>query len=307
MSSHNTLQHPEHTHTVWQHISHGNSAVLESLRAHSGISFRNDPTHAWHSPEVAYFPVSCSTETADAVSRSTIVFALTAERLVTLHTSDGCDPLEQAAGTLSAGEAESRDPKHIMLDLLRELNATSERTVENSMRDLDQMAEETNDAIAGHNAAGEPLGVSDTRLLLARMNRLNEMLSHTQETQFQLARAARYLASLTTDSAELHQHDRFLVAVAAVKEYAGDAQERMNAMHHSITAMLEVKQHEIVKVFTIITAVFLPPTLIATFYGMNFVNMPALETQHGYLITTAITFIAAVIPLWYIKRKGWLR
>ncbi|SDN01229.1 CorA-like Mg2+ transporter protein [Lentzea albidocapillata subsp. violacea] len=59
---------------------------------------------------------------------------------------------------------------------------------------------------------------------------------------------------------------------------------------------LDVKQNQIVKVFTIITAVFLSPTLIATFYGMNFTVMPALAWEHGFLVTTVFTFIAALIP-----------
>ncbi|WP_082309311.1 CorA family divalent cation transporter [Leucobacter musarum] len=50
-----------------------------------------------------------------------------------------------------------------------------------------------------------------------------------------------------------------------------------------------------------------PPTLIATFYGMNFTGMPELNTQHGFLVTTILTLVAAISPLWYIKRRGWLR
>ncbi|MGW5673597.1 CorA family divalent cation transporter [Streptomyces sp. NPDC003860] len=57
----------------------------------------------------------------------------------------------------------------------------------------------------------------------------------------------------------------------------------------------------------VITAVFLPPTLIATFYGMNFTNMPELAWEHGFLATTLLTFVAALIPLWCIRRRGWLR
>ncbi|WP_329410947.1 hypothetical protein OG563_01155 [Nocardia vinacea] len=49
------------------------------------------------------------------------------------------------------------------------------------------------------------------------------------------------------------------------------------------------------------------PALIATFYGMNFTWMPELEWEHGFLATTVMTLVAAVIPLVYIKRKGWRR
>ena len=70
---------------------------------------------------------------------------------------------------------------------------------------------------------------------------------------------------------------------------------------------LNVRQNQVVKVFTIITAVFLPPTLIATFYGMNFSVMPELSWEWGFTATILLTLLAALLPLWYIKRKGWLR
>jgi magnesium transporter len=63
---------------------------------------------------------------------------------------------------------------------------------------------------------------------------------------------------------------------------------------------------QVVKVFTI-TAVFLPPTLIATFYGMNFSEMPEFSWTLGFPASILMTLIAALLPLIYIKRRGWLR
>ncbi|MGH8489636.1 MAG: CorA family divalent cation transporter [Gammaproteobacteria bacterium] len=71
--------------------------------------------------------------------------------------------------------------------------------------------------------------------------------------------------------------------------------------------MLNIKQSQIVKVFTIITAVFLPPTLVATLYGMNFAVTPELSWKHGFSFSMLLTLLAALLPLIYIKRKGWLR
>ena len=81
----------------------------------------------------------------------------------------------------------------------------------------------------------------------------------------------------------------------------------MRYLQQSLMNSLTVKQNQIVKVFTIITAVFLPPTLVATFYGMNFAVMPELAWKHGFTAAVAMTLFAAVLPLLYIRRKGWLR
>lgn len=64
--------------------------------------------------------------------------------------------------------------------------------------------------------------------------------------------------------------------------------------------MMNIKQNQIVKVFTIITAVFLSLTLVGTFYGMDFAVMPELSWEHGFLYCMIFT-------LAYIKYKGWLR
>ncbi|OCF89445.1 hypothetical protein AW168_17150 [Nocardia brasiliensis] len=116
------------------------------------------------------------------------------------------------------------------------------------------------------------------------------------------------MADIAVHSAELESLIAILIAdIDGVKQHAGFEHDKVRYLQQSVMTWLDVKQNQIVKVFTIITAVFLPPTLIATFYGMNFTWMPELEWQHGFLATTLMTLVAAVIPLAYIKRKGWLR
>jgi magnesium transporter len=123
-----------------------------------------------------------------------------------------------------------------------------------------------------------------------------------------LARAARHLRTeVDTGHRRLGRMiDILLADIEGVKEHASYEHDKVRYLQQSIMTSLDVKQNQIVKVFTIITAVFLPPTLIATFYGMNFTVMPELAWDHGFLVTTLLTFVAA-LPLWYIKRKGWLR
>jgi magnesium transporter len=95
--------------------------------------------------------------------------------------------------------------------------------------------------------------------------------------------------------------------IQGVKQHASFEHHKVRFLQQSVMTSLNVKQNPIVKVFTIITAVFLPPTLVATFYGMNFAAMPALAWEHGFTATIMQTLLAALLPLIYIKKKGWLR
>ncbi|SMD25561.1 CorA family divalent cation transporter [Lentzea albidocapillata] len=189
------------------------------------------------------------------------------------------------------------------------LNEASERVIDYASDALEAMSDEIAMATNGYDQRGREIGVTDMQDTIERMNEAEEIVSRSQESQLLLARAARHLrAEIGAGDTHVGPLVDILVAdIDGVKEHASYEHEKVGYLQQSIMPSLDVKQNQIVKVFTIITAVFLPPTLIATFYGMNFTVMPELAWEHGFLITTVLTFIAALIPLWYIKRKGWLR
>ena len=70
--------------------------------------------------------------------------------------------------------------------------------------------------------------------------------------------------------------------------------------------MITIEQSNIIKIFSIAAGVFLPPTLIASIYGMNFVHMPELEWIFGYPLACVLMVLSALVPWWYFKRRGWL-
>lgn len=71
-------------------------------------------------------------------------------------------------------------------------------------------------------------------------------------------------------------------------------------------AQVEIKQNHIMKVFTIVTTVFLPLTLIAGWYGMNFTSMPEINWRYGYLYVLTLSVLSSILCLYCFKRKQWL-
>jgi magnesium transporter len=90
--------------------------------------------------------------------------------------------------------------------------------------------------------------------------------------------------------------------IQGVKERAAFEHDKVRFLQQSILASLDVKQNQIVKMFTIATAMFLPPTLIAMFYGMNFAVMPELSWEHGFPVSIGMTLVAA-LSLWYLLTR----
>jgi magnesium transporter len=70
--------------------------------------------------------------------------------------------------------------------------------------------------------------------------------------------------------------------------------------------MINIEQNQIIKIFSVVAVAFLPPTLIASVYGMNFDFMPELSSSYGYPVAIAAMVLSSVLPLLYFKRRGWL-
>jgi magnesium transporter len=70
--------------------------------------------------------------------------------------------------------------------------------------------------------------------------------------------------------------------------------------------MINIQQNDIIKIFSIAAVVFLPPTLVASVYGMNFEFMPELKWLMGYPFALVLMVLSAVLPYLFSKRKGWL-
>ena len=70
--------------------------------------------------------------------------------------------------------------------------------------------------------------------------------------------------------------------------------------------MVNIEQNAIIKIFTVAAVAFMPPTLIASIYGMNFAHMPELSWPIGYPIAIGLMVLSALLPFLYFKRRGWL-
>jgi magnesium transporter len=82
--------------------------------------------------------------------------------------------------------------------------------------------------------------------------------------------------------------------------------EKVNFLMDSAQGFINIQQNQIIKIFSIAAVVFLPPTLVASIYGMNFDHMPELHWELGYPLALLMMVISGIAPYLYFKRKGWL-
>ncbi|MGE3773631.1 MAG: CorA family divalent cation transporter, partial [Gammaproteobacteria bacterium] len=74
----------------------------------------------------------------------------------------------------------------------------------------------------------------------------------------------------------------------------------------AILGMINFEQNGIIKIFSVAAVVFMPPTLVASLYGMNFEFMPELHQRWGYPAALGLMFASAVLTYLFFKRRGWL-
>lgn len=94
--------------------------------------------------------------------------------------------------------------------------------------------------------------------------------------------------------------------IGSLIEHNKFAFERLEYLQDTFMGLVNIEQNRIIKIFTVATVAFMPPTLIASVYGMNFKIMPELNWDYGYLFAIALMVLSSVITLIFFKKKNWL-
>ncbi len=82
--------------------------------------------------------------------------------------------------------------------------------------------------------------------------------------------------------------------------------ERLEFLQNTFLGLVDIEQNRVIKIFTVVTVIFMPPTVIASAYGMNFKYMPELEKVWGYPFAIVLMILSSVVTLLFFKRKKWL-
>ncbi len=92
----------------------------------------------------------------------------------------------------------------------------------------------------------------------------------------------------------------------SLTEYAQHLTGQIGHLQDATFNLINIEQNRVIKVFSIAAVLFLPPTLVATVYGMNFKHMPELEWWFGYPLALALMVLSALVPFFWFKRNNWI-
>ena len=94
--------------------------------------------------------------------------------------------------------------------------------------------------------------------------------------------------------------------IVSLTDHASFLSGKISFLLDAVLGLISIEQNGIIKIFSVAAVVFLPPTLVASIYGMNFGHMPELSWEFGYPFAIAMMILSAILPFLYFKQKGWL-
>ena len=163
-------------------------------------------------------------------------------------------------------------------------------------------------------AAHRPSGKAETlQAVLQRIGRAEAMNGKVNESLATILRLLTYLTA-TPDAAEgpcLHARQMpvaqaQLQDLRSLREVAQAQSEKVRFLLDATLGVINIRQSDVIKIFSVVAFVFLPPTLIASIYGMNFKHMPELEWPWGYPMALGLMVVSALVPYLIFRWKKWL-
>ncbi|MBL3700200.1 CorA family divalent cation transporter [Leucobacter luti] len=314
----NTNQHSVRTGHVeslnggrWQRVLGNDPELLTRIREDYGADLHGAASSPFsENGDYIVLAVSYVDRTTAAFTETSIVLAVGPDRIITLEPFDGCAPLDLALSRMERDGRENDSPIEIAASVIESVADTTDQLVGSLNDGTEHMMAQSNAILRSlETKKARDFGVSDVTDTQQELADMEELLSYCMESQLVLAESARHLRGLTGDRDWDNRTDldRLIEDVEAIEPHIEFVHDRVRLLQQTNNLALNVKQNQIIKVFSVVTAVFLPVMLLSTYYSMNFEFMPILGWQYAEPAIIVLSFFFAMLPLLYVRRRGWLR
>jgi len=152
----------------------------------------------------------------------------------------------------------------------------------------------------------------DFKNVLVSIGREGDLLSLVRESLVTMIRLLTYHTAISEDAGkraikEARQRIRSIQRdITSLTDHSTYLSSKITFLLDATLGLINLEQNQIIKIFSIASVCLMPPTLIASVYGMNFRHMPELGWEWGYPAAVGLMFVAGVLPFIYFRRKGWL-
>ena len=247
-------------------------------------------------------------------------FILTRDHLVTVRFHD-IRAFETAAQRLAEGERAASSTETFLL-VVEELVDNIADALEDMGGELDTLSTRIFDfdvrAPRNGKSPGKGPGKSEIgpprrrdlalRRILRGIARRGKALGKIRASLLGLERVVPYVASACEELLHQEEDQRFETIrrdIESLDEFETRLSENVQFLLDAALGLIQIEQNNVFRVLTVVSVVGVPPTLIASIYGMNFKAMPELEWAYGYPYALGLILVSALVPILYFRIRGW--
>ncbi|MEI9994556.1 MAG: magnesium transporter CorA family protein [Rhizomicrobium sp.] len=235
---------------------------------------------------------------ADVVS-----FVLSQDKLATVRYIDP-QPFKTFAARCERGSATPQRAEMVLMGLLDVIIDRMADVLERAGAEIETLSREI---FQPHE--GTVMQSKDFQNVLRRLGRKHDLTGKMRESLLSISRVLSFLtpAMEGKPNKEVRTHIKTLTRdVQSLQDHTGFLGGKLNYLLDATLGLINIDQNNIIKIMSVAAIVFLPPTLFASIWGMNFQNMPELHTAWGYPVALVMIVISGILPYVWFKRRGWL-
>lgn len=234
---------------------------------------------------------------------SVVTFILSERHLVTVrYANPKAFPVYTARA--AKGDADCMTGAGVMIGLLEMLIEREADLIERVQDEVERMAP----LVFGQ--SGQTSHNRRLDILLKTVGKEGDVIARAQESAMSLHRLSLYFANAARERKddprvlgriEAANHD-----ILSLMESMRFLSTRTSFLLDATLGMISTEQNQIIKLFSVMAVMLMPPTLVASIYGMNFHHMPELDQPWGYPMALVLMFASGLLPYLYFRKKGWL-
>ncbi len=226
-------------------------------------------------------------------------FILAKDSLVTLRYAEPL-PFETLSRKIERGMVPASTAEGVLMTLMEHIVDRLADIMEASLAELEVISR----GIFRRTATDDR---PDYQEILHRIGRAGDRSSKVKDSLHSLNRMVLFLTTQPRFRKDAKARLKILSRdVLSITEHANYVNSKVTFLLDATLGLINIEQNAIIKIFSVAAVAFLPPTLIASIYGMNFEHMPELTWDFGYPAAIVLMVLSAVLPFWYFKRRRWL-
>lgn len=263
----------------------------------------------YHEDGAEFMTVTALTQLdTDEPTTTPITFVLKGNTLITVRHAEPKSLINFSLRAQKPGAIACQTGEQIMLGLIEALFDRMADSLESAAASIDAISHKIFRKKPGEKANRT---THELQAIIEKIGRDGELLTMIRDSLVSMNRLLTYHTAVKAEDKRLTREAKARTKVlyrdvVALGDQAAFLSNKINFLLDATLGLINLQQNQIIKIFSVAAVVFLPPTLIASIYGMNFTHIPETQWAYGYPWALGLMVVFAILPYLFFRHRGWL-